>query len=250
MRPLGAVLTLTGISRYKNNKLMQISCDDIALALVGAETPIFAALNFNLKGPGFHALFGPSGVGKTTLARLLIGQMRPDSGGIRIDGCPRRLYAYNLERLPGWSSVGRHLEKITPASKRPRCAELAAAFGIEPVLGQRFARLSLGQKNRVNLIRYLVQDFELLIMDESLANVDERTRGRIITTIKTLFPDRFFLYISHNAIEVARFCRQVLVLRGAHREPQALTVPGLDGNGEAAPPPAMEKALLTIMNAI
>jgi ABC-type nitrate/sulfonate/bicarbonate transport system ATPase subunit len=171
---------------------MQISCDDIALALVGAETPVFAALNVDLKGPGFHALFGPSGVGKTTLARMLIGQVRPDAGRIAIEGCPRRLYTYNLERLPGWSSVGRHLEKITPPTQRTRCAELAVDFGIEPVLGQHFARLSLGQKNRVNLIRYLVQEFDLLIMDESLANVDERTREQIILKIKSLFPVPFF----------------------------------------------------------
>jgi ABC-type multidrug transport system ATPase subunit len=229
---------------------MQISCDDIALSFARAETPVFAALNFDLKGPGFHALFGPSGVGKTTLARMLIGQMHPDGGRIRIDGCPRRLYTYNLERLPGWSSVGRHLEKITPVPRQRRCAELAAQFGIEPVLGQHFARLSLGQKNRVNLIRYLVQDFDLLIMDESLANVDERTREQIIVRIKTLFPDRFFLYISHNVIEVARFCQQVLVLRGAHHRPQALTVPGLDGKAGAAVSPALEKAMLAIMNAI
>jgi ABC-type multidrug transport system ATPase subunit len=229
---------------------MQISCDDIALALVGAETPVFAALNVDLKGPGFHALFGPSGVGKTTLARMLIGQVRPDAGRIAIEGCPRRLYTYNLERLPGWSSVGRHLEKITPPTQRTRCAELAVDFGIEPVLGQHFARLSLGQKNRVNLIRYLVQEFDLLIMDESLANVDERTREQIILKIKSLFPDRFFLYISHNVIEVARFCRQVLVIRGAHRHPQAVTVPGLDAEGEAAASPALEKTMLAIMNAI
>lgn len=230
---------------------MQISCDDIALSLAGAERPVFTALSFTLKGPGFHALFGPSGVGKTTLARLLIGHVRPDAGRVSIDDdCLRRLYAYNLERLPGWSSVGRHLEKITPAQHRARCAELAAEFGIEPVLGQRFARLSLGQKNRVNLIRYLVQDFDLLIMDESLANVDERTREQIIVKIKALFPDRFFLYISHNVIEVARFCRQVLVLRGAHRRPQAVTVPGLDGRGGATVSPEMEKAMLAIMNAV
>jgi ABC-type multidrug transport system ATPase subunit len=230
---------------------MQISCDDITLAFAGAETPVFADLNFVLKGPGFHALFGPSGVGKTTLAHLLIDQVRPDTGRVRIDGCPRRLYSYNLERLPGWSSVGRHLERITPPTRRARCAELAVEFGIEAVLGQRFARLSLGQKNRVNLIRYLVQDFDLLIMDESLANVDERTREQIIAKIKVLFPDRFFLYISHNVIEVARFCRQVLVLRGAHRRPRALTVPGLDGetNGDSASP-AMAQTMLTIMNAV
>ena len=62
-------------------------------------------------------------------------------------------------------------------------------------MGKRFNQLSLGQKNRINLIRYLVQDFQMLIMDESLANVDELTREQIILKIKLMFPDRLFLYI-------------------------------------------------------
>jgi ABC-type multidrug transport system ATPase subunit len=229
---------------------MQLTCTDISLAYAGAEAPVFTALNFTLEGPGFHALFGPSGVGKTTLARILIDHMRPDEGHVSAPGCRRRLYSYNLERLPGWSSVGRHLEKVTLPQHRHRCDELVAEFGLQGLMGQRFAQLSLGQKNRVNLIRYLVQDFDLLIMDESLANVDERTREQIILKIKSLFPDRFFLYISHNVIEVARFCRQVLVLRSAHRLPQATVVAGKDqGPQGGIAPAALEQAMLAIMNA-
>ncbi len=229
---------------------MQLRCTDIRLAYTGAEAPVFDGLSFTLEGPGFHALFGPSGVGKTTLARILIEQLRPESGNVSIPGCQRRLYSYNLERLPGWSSIGRHLQQITPPEQRERCEELVAEFGLHGLMGQRFARLSLGQKNRVNLIRYLVQDFDLLIMDESLANVDERTREQIISKIKSIFPNRFFLYISHNVIEVARFCRQILVLRGAHRLPQATVVEGRDQPPRGRTAPAdLEQAMLAIMNA-
>jgi ABC-type multidrug transport system ATPase subunit len=229
---------------------MRLLCDDIALAYAGAEAPVFAALNFSLEGPGFHALFGPSGVGKTSLARILIEQVRPDAGQIRAEGCRRCLYSYNLERLPGWSSVGRHLKKVAPPERRSQCEALAVDFGLEGLMGQRFSQLSLGQKNRVNLIRYLVQEYDLLIMDESLANVDERTREHIILKIKALFPQRFFLYISHNVVEVARFCRQVLVLRDARRQPQAAVVCGRDQQPQVpVAPAALEQAMLAIMNA-
>ncbi len=60
----------------------------------------------------------------------------------------------------------------------------------------RFAQLSLGQQNRTNLTRYLLQDFDLLIMDESLANVDEITKEKIIQKIKEMFPNSlFFVHI-------------------------------------------------------
>lgn len=68
----------------------------------------------------------------------------------------------------------------------------------------------------------------MLIMDESLANVDEMTRGRIILTMKETFPGVIFLYISHNVVEVARYCQQIWVLRDDQKSPQALTIQGQD----------------------
>jgi ABC-type nitrate/sulfonate/bicarbonate transport system ATPase subunit len=105
---------------------------------------------------------------------------------------------------------------------------LISIFGLEDCLRQRFSQLSLGQQNRVNLLRYLLQDFDLLIMDESLANVDELTREKIILRIKTLYPQRHFLYISHNVVEVSKFCREIVVLRGAERHPQTIVIRGQD----------------------
>jgi ABC-type nitrate/sulfonate/bicarbonate transport system ATPase subunit len=108
----------------------------------------------------------------------------------------------------------------------------------------------MGQQNRTNLVRYLLQDFDVLIMDESLANVDELTREKIILKIKTLFPERCFLYISHNVAEVARFCRQILVLRGVSKAPQVVSVQGTDLVQGAVPTPErLERAMLEIVHA-
>ena len=114
----------------------------------------------------------------------------------------------------------------------------------------RFAQLSLGQQNRTNLTRYLLQDFDLLIMDESLANVDELTKEKIIMKIKTMFPDRSFLYISHNVVEVAKFCKHILVLRSHHKAPQAVTLAGRDyREGQALDNKALAQTMLEIVNA-
>ena len=83
---------------------------------------------------------------------------------------------------------------------------------MEAHLESRFSGLSMGQKNRINLARYLVQEFDLLIADEVLANVDEPTRDHILERLKTLFPKKTFIYISHNALEVARFSQTIHVL--------------------------------------
>ncbi len=211
---------------------------------------VFNALTFSLKEPGFDALFGPSGIGKTSLAKIIINHIPDYSGSIHTMGMQSLLYTYNLERLPGWASVGKHLEKVTPPGRKPLRDELAETFDVTQCLGSRFSQLSLGQQNRINLIRYLLQDFELLIMDESLANVDEKTRERIIFKIKSLYPETIFLYISHNVVEVSKFCKEIIVFRNADKNPQTVTVNGQNLlDGEALEKGRLEHTMLEIMNA-
>ena len=108
----------------------------------------------------------------------------------------------------------------------------------------------MGQQNRVNFLRYLLQDCEVLIMDESLANVDERTRETIILAVKAMFPQRYFIYISHNVMEVAKFCDYILVFRGRGKTPQTVLVKGCDlGKGDDYSRAAQDAILLEIMNA-
>ncbi|MEJ2640523.1 MAG: ATP-binding cassette domain-containing protein [Desulfosarcinaceae bacterium] len=229
---------------------MLIEFDKLTFLYPDTKKPIFTKLSVRLDRPGFHALFGPSGVGKTSFARLLIGAINGYEGRIRTEDVGTPLYSYNLERLPDWSSVGKHLEKITPESAVRRREKLVEIFGVQACLGSRFSRLSLGQQNRINLIRYLVQDFRLLIMDESLGNVDELTRERILLNIKAMFPEVIFLYISHNVVEVAKFCDRILVLRGAHKRPQTMIIPGQNHCLEGEPDSqGLQKTMLEIMNA-
>jgi ABC-type nitrate/sulfonate/bicarbonate transport system ATPase subunit len=229
---------------------MFLECQNINFRYPNASMDVFHGLSFQMKTPGFHALFGPSGVGKTSLARIIVGDITDYSGAVRPEGMQNLLYSYNLERLPDWSSVGKHLEKITPPSLRDRKNELISSFDMTQTMGLRFSQLSLGQQNRVNLIRYLLQDFHLLIMDESLANVDERTREKIILRIKDMFPDTYFLYISHNVIEVSKFCREILVFRNSQKAPQVITVNGRDHKlGQTVAKDQLEQTMLEIMHA-
>ena len=189
---------------------------------------MFKNLSCQISGPGFHALFGPSGVGKTTLAKIIASEISGRPGTVMAHVTGPILYSYNLERLPGWCSVGDHLSEVTPESHQGKIDDLVRFFGLQRHLNARFAQLSLGQQNRINLTRYLLQDFHVLIMDESLANVDEATREQIILKIKDMFPTKSFLYISHNVLEVAKFCKEILVLRGPDKSPQTVCVVGQD----------------------
>jgi ABC-type nitrate/sulfonate/bicarbonate transport system ATPase subunit len=199
---------------------MRLECQDITYGYAGSAHPVIENLSLTIDEPGLHALFGPSGVGKSSLAKVMAKMVAPQSGTIRVDGDGPVFYSHNMERLPDWSPVGRHMDRITPDQHVSLRTELIAAFGLEALLGHRFSQLSLGQQNRINLLRYLVQDFQVLIMDESLANVDEQTREQILLTIKGFFPDSVF------------YLHQPQCRGGRHLLPSDL---GLAGQAQIAP---------------
>ncbi len=226
---------------------MRFECRDLTFTYPGADRPVLERVSFSMAAPGFNAVFGPSGVGKTSFARLLAGNGNAVSHCFSYEGISTILYSYNQERLPGWSATGSHLDKVCPPGKEGLKQELIRIFKVESLLKSRFSQLSMGQQNRMNLIRYLIQDFDMLILDESLANVDEALRETIILAVKETFPDRLFLYISHNLTEVARFCRDILILG----RQDSLVVKGRDYRpGYAPDKEGLDQTMLEIMNAV
>lgn len=227
---------------------MLIEGRDITYRYAGEPVPVLSGLCFSINGPGFISLFGLSGTGKSTAARIISGELIPETGTVDIPGGSTVLYSHDSERLPGWCSVGEHIESVTPPTKRPLMTRLISEFGMDFMMDRWFRELSMGQKNRANLLRYLVQDFDMLIADEVLANVDELTRDHILALIKSCFPSKIFLYISHNAIEVARFSKKILVLPVNTSEGLSMiqVIRGLDMTQDKA---VSQKALRdTVMN--
>ncbi len=230
---------------------MLIEGKDITYRYTGEPDPVFSQLCFSIRGPGFISLFGLSGTGKSTLARIISKEIIPERGTLNIQHGLTILYSHNAERLPGWCTVGEHIQRVSTKGSDTLFRELVRELAVEAIMESRFRELSMGQKNRVNLLRYLLQDFDVLIGDEILSNVDEPTRNHILGTIKHYFPTKTFLYISHNALEVVRFSKQILVLPvntgSAHR--RMISMPGLDLAKEDYQPHGLQQRVMQLLQA-
>ena len=229
---------------------MRLECNNLNFTYPDSEIAVINNLSFSMKRPGFKALFGPSGVGKTSLAKMITDISSGFDGEIITENIHTILYSYNLERLPGWSSTGNHLNKVSSPEKQSLKEQLIGIFELQDVLSSRFSQLSMGQQNRINLIRYLLQDFDLLILDESLANVDEKLRETIILAMKDLFFDKMFLYISHNLMEVSKLCSQILVFGKSSKNKGCSMIKGQDyKKGYHLDKKSLDITILEIMNA-
>ncbi len=235
---------------------MELAAQDISFGYKGAEYPLFYKLNLKIDTPGFYSLFGFSGCGKSTLAKIIAGSLHPTHGKIATQDINTILLCYNTERLPGWLSIGRHLESVLPKDSflKDELDNFINTFGLKHLLNKKFFRLSMGQKNRVNLVRYLLQEFDVLICDEALANVDEPSRNWILSVIKDRFcSEKIILYISHNIEEVCFFSKKIFILpSGGNPIGRLIEIEGMDGikkNGHQDVEGHLQSLILEVLKA-
>lgn len=176
-------------------------------------------------GPGVTAIFGPSGAGKTTLARCLAGLSHPDTGRIALDGRvlfdgrsrlpPHRRdigYVFQEARLFPHLSVEQNL--LYGAVRGTPPGPVAEMLGIAPLLGRRPGGLSGGEAARVAIGRALLRQPKLLILDEPLAALDGRRRDAVLPWLEGLRDAGMpILYISHAIEEVARLADTLILLQ-------------------------------------
>jgi len=185
-------------------------------------------VSFSLRKGRIVGLLGPNGAGKTTTIQMLVGITLPDGGSIRYFGqdlhrrreaCLQRINfcsSYNMlqNRITVWENLVVYARLYRVARAEEKIRDLGAYFGITDLMRQRFLTLSAGQKTRVNLVKALLNDPEVVLMDEPTASLDPDIADRTLSLIESLRESRnlSIVYTSHQMDEVTRICDEVIFL--------------------------------------
>lgn len=185
-------------------------------------------ISFAVKKGQVVGLLGPNGAGKTTTIQMLLGIMLPTSGAVnyfgknffkhRQESLKRINFASAFNTLQGRNTVRENLKvfgllyEVKNLDKKIH--ELSEYFEITSLMSQRYWDLSAGQKTRVNLVKSLINDPELILMDEPTASLDPDIADKTLTLIEKLREERdlSLLFTSHNMNEVTRICDEVIFL--------------------------------------
>jgi simple sugar transport system ATP-binding protein len=178
-----------------------------------------------------HALMGENGAGKSTLMKIVYGVTRPDAGSIEWEGHIVGIHSPAEARRLGIGMVFQHFalfetltvaenialaldEKTTPAALAPRIRAVAERYGL-PVDPQRLVHsMSVGERQRVEIVRCLLQSPKLLIMDEPTSVLTPQAVKRLFDTLRRLAAEGMsILYISHKLDEIRTLCDSATVLR-------------------------------------
>jgi zinc transport system ATP-binding protein len=197
-------------------------------------------VSLEIQPADFIAMIGPNGGGKTTLLKLILGLLKPDTGLIRVTGQPAQKASACIGYVPQDVHINRSfpitamdvvlMGKLEPKKRWARKTEsnrqqAMAALGrleMAHLAEKKIGELSSGQCQRVFIARALVTEPQLLLLDEPTASIDTKGQAEFFEMLKDLNQEVTIVVVSHDLLAVSRYVKSVAcVNRVLHYHNQA-----------------------------
>jgi ATP-binding cassette subfamily B protein len=217
--------------------LRALSFEHVRFQHQSASSPAVSDISFQAERRQTIAFVGPSGAGKTTLVKLLVGLYQPDSGRILyngidaaevdLDGLRERIGFVTQDTQLFSGTIRENLQFVAPAAtdeeclsvlKRAACDNLLARAdrGLDTVIGEGGVKVSGGEKQRLSIARALLRKPHLLVFDEATSSLDSLTEEGIVDTIREVAAggDTITVLIAHRLSTILHADRIYVLERG------------------------------------
>lgn len=198
----------------------KIEIKDLTFSYPGAEKEVLKDLNLEIRKKSSVAFIGHSGAGKTTLADILMGLLKPAKGDVCVDGVsifeglnswhqiigyiPQTIYLMD-DTIKNNIAFGIEEKEIDPARlkyavEQAQLSQLIEEleFGLDTKIGEMGVRLSGGQRQRIGIARALYHNPEILVLDEATSALDNETEKAVMDAIETLHGKMTLIIIAHR----------------------------------------------------
>ena len=192
----------------------------------GREVPAVHGASFEVYDQEFVAIVGPSGCGKSTILNMIGALVTPTAGSITIDGqpvtgnAPNLGYVFQKDTVFPWRTVRRNIglgleyRGVAPEERERRVREAVALAGLEGFEEAFPATLSGGMRQRVALMRTLVVDPEILLMDEPFGALDTHTKIGLHAELLALWGAKrqTVVFVTHDLSEAITLADRIVVM--------------------------------------
>ena len=170
-------------------------------------------LSFDIVAGKVTAIVGASGIGKTTILRILMGLEKQDTGSIEADSDMRISACFQEDRLcENLNSVG-NIRLVSPSLIIEEVVKHLEDFGLLESKDKKVSELSGGMRRRVALLRAVLNDANVIYMDEPFKGLDDETKQKVIQKTARLVENRTVVIVTHDIGELNSFhCDKIIDL--------------------------------------
>ncbi|MBR0189504.1 MAG: ABC transporter ATP-binding protein [Clostridia bacterium] len=225
-------------------KLLEINNVSLNYQTPKDEITAIKNLSFYCNKGDFMSIIGPSGCGKTTVLSLIAGLISPTSGEIRLNGENRSAGRGNLgymlqkDQLFPWRSIEKNvylpleIKKIKSKSAKEKALSLLKKYGLYDFKDNYPDELSGGMRQRAALIRTLVSNPELLLLDEPFSALDYQTRLSVCDDVYKIIKSeqKTAILVTHDISEAISMSDIIVVLTARPAKVKSVFVPNIEGD--------------------
>ena len=202
------------------DKILDVNDLSFSYHSLTGETIALSHISFQVKSGEFLAIVGPSGCGKSTLLSIIAGLIKPEFGEIILAGNTRIGYMLQHDHLLPWRTIYQNVllgpeinHNLTP-EKEEYALKLLDDYGLFRFRNKRPSELSGGMKQRAALIRTMMMDPELLLLDEPFSALDYQTRLLVSADIGAIIrkAKKTAILVTHDLSEAISLADRIIVL--------------------------------------